>query len=116
MFWVYKVEIVSRVVILRNLTEPATLEKSNWQVECRRAILTLVVTIWKKLKNLRRHPRVLQNVYDRPIDFSFAAPTPLVSWAAGISNHRNDEPVFNSLAIVFIARKPRDCADCTWGK
>src|ERR1700681_3560090 len=108
-----EIEIVGRRVILGNFAELAALEEPYRQVEPRRTVLALVVTVWRKIKDRRRQPRVTKSVNNRPIDPGIATSAFLVGRAAAISDHGNDQPMLNALAALLIAREPCDCTDGT---
>ena len=112
----YEIEIVCRSVILGNFAELAALEKSYRQVEARRTILAFVVTVWEKIEDRRRQPGVTKRVDHRPIDLGIAASALLVGRAAAVSDHGDDKPVLDALAIVLVAREPCDCTDRTRSK
>src|SRR6267142_1040825 len=111
-----EIEIVSRRVVLGNLSELAALEEPHRQVEPRRAILALIVAVWRKIKNRRRQPGVTNGVDNRPIYRGTATSAFLVGWAAAVSDHGNDQPMLDALAVLLIAREPCNRTDRTWCK
>jgi hypothetical protein len=54
---------------------------------------------------------VTKSMDNGPIDLGIATSALLVSWAAAISNHGDNKPVLDTLAIVLVARQPCDCTD-----
>src|SRR6516162_4299924 len=103
-------------MILGYLAEPAALKKSHRQIETRRTILTLIVAIWEEIYDHWCHSRIAQNVGHGPVDLSITAPALLVGWPAVVSDHGDNETVFDALTMVFIACEPRDCTDRAGGK
>jgi hypothetical protein len=104
----YEIEIVCRGMMLGDLGEPATLKKSPWQVKPGRAVLALIVTVGEKVEDGRRQPRVTQSMGDgRPIDLGIATSALFVSWTAAISNHRDNKPMLDMLAIAESAGASR---------
>src|SRR5262249_16407362 len=108
-----EIQIISRVMILRKCAEHAALKKPNRQVEARGAVLALVITIGRKVDNVRRHARVAKNVRYCPIDISIPPPPLLVGRPSTIAYRGDNQPVFDTTNLVLIACKPSYCADCS---
>src|SRR5262245_18483290 len=98
-------------MILGNLGEPAALKKSYGQVKARRAVLALVITVGEKIEDRRRQSRVTENMGNGLINFGIANSALFVTWTTTISNHRDNKPMLDTLAIVLVAREPCDCTD-----
>ena len=113
MTWADELEIIGRVMILRKCAKHAALKKPNRQVEARGAELALVITIGRKVDNVRRHARVAKNVRYRPIDISIPTPALLVGRTSTIAYRGDNQPVFDTADLVLIACKPSYCTDCS---
>src|SRR5205823_9410025 len=107
-----KVQIVRRSVILRKCSPNAAHQAADRKIETRRAVLPLVVSIWRKRQDFRRLALVTEDMCDCPINLGISAPTLFVVKRSAISNATQDKTVADAADVLAVPREPRNRSNC----
>ena len=85
-----KLEVVRGSVILGKSPPHASHQATNRQIEARRAVLPLIITIWRKIKKFRRFTVMSKDVLHSAVNFSISTAALLVMKMAVVSYARQN--------------------------
>ena len=106
-----KVEVIGRGMVLRKESVRRAAQAADGQVEPWRAVLPLVVSVGREVKNLEPLGTVRKHGQHRAVDLGVAPSRPLVMELARVADAHNHQPVPDPLHLVLVAGEPGDRAD-----
>src|SRR3989338_1101524 len=98
-------------MILRKFSMLAAHKTTHRQIETRRAILALIVTVREKIDHVIVRSGLPQNMHKRAVYLRVASAASLVSRTIFIPHAGQNEPMLNKFCTRFVAGKPCNRTD-----
>src|SRR5271168_891879 len=106
-----EIQIVRRGVVLGEFSMGCPRQTAHRQIETWRTILPLVIPVRRKLANLMRFSRVIQQMQDCAVNFRVATPGFFVRKPSPVANTGEHQAVPNFRRNLFVPAQPSDRAD-----